>query len=201
MRCFQRKGKSDEFYKRVRRAGPLNREGKMREQGFTFIEVLVVIGIIAIFLVVSYPSILNTMEVRGLENATRGIQSYFQQAKLRAVENKTFYRVRFTQVNSAYWAYEMERAEWDGSEITWVKVGGAPRRDIPAKFVVTLTLPLDGADYVVDFSSLGTIANFVTGQLNSIVIQSPKLYRLGRMDLRVLNLFMGGSIQYLKQKS
>jgi prepilin-type N-terminal cleavage/methylation domain-containing protein len=200
MKCLRRKGKNDEFYESVRRAGPSRMERKMREQGFTFIEVLVVIAIIAIFLVVSYPSILNTMEVRGLENSARGIQSYLQQAKLRAVENKIFYRVRFTQVN-AYWAYEMERAEWDGAEITWVKVGGAPRRDIPAKFFVTITLPLDGADYVVDFSPLGTIANFVTGQLNSIVIQSPKLYRLGRMDLRVLNLFMGGSIQYLKQKS
>jgi prepilin-type N-terminal cleavage/methylation domain-containing protein len=168
--------------------------------GFTFIEIIVVVGIIGIFLVASFPSILNTMEARNLENAARRIQTYFQQTRNRAVDTKIIHRVRFTRITEtvpAYWTYDMERFQVDG---TWVKAEGAPRKAIPAKFAVTFALPADGADFVVDFSPVGSIVNFTT-DLNSITLQSPKLDRPGQMDQRVLNLFLGGSIQYLKQKS
>lgn len=166
--------------------------------GFTFIEIIVVIGIIGIFLAVSYPHILNTMETRNLENTARRIQTYFQQTKNRAVDVKVNHRVRFTRADTPYWTYDMERLQVDGS---WVKAEGAPRNIIPPKFAVTINLPADGADFIVEFSPLGTIENLATGQSHSIVLRSPKLNRPGQMDLRVLNLFMGGSIQYLKQKS
>lgn len=168
--------------------------------GFTFIEVIVVVGIIGIFLVASFPSILNTMESRNLENATRRIQTYFQQTRNRAVDTKIIHRVRFTRITDtspAYWTYDMEMFQVDG---TWVKAEAAPRKAIPAKFAVTIALPADGDDFIVDFSPVGSVVNF-TLNLNSITLQSPKLDRPGQMDQRVLNLFMGGSIQYLKQKS
>lgn len=168
--------------------------------GFTFIEVIVVVGIIGIFLVASFPSILNTMESRNLENNARRIQTYFQQTRNRAVDTKIIHRVRFTRITDvtpAYWTYDMEMFQADG---TWDKAEGAPRKAIPAKFAVTFALPGDGDDFIVDFSPVGSIVNF-TNALNSITLQSPKLDRPGQMDQRVLNLFMGGSIQYLKQKS
>ena len=171
--------------------------------GFTFIEVIVVVGIIGIFLVASFPSILNTMESRDLENNARRIQTYFQQTKNRAVDTKIIHRVRFTRITDtspAYWTYDMETFQLNG---TWIKTEGAPRKAIPFKFAVTLALPADGADFVVDFSPLGTIINLpvLANTQYSITLRSPKLDRPGQMDLRVLNLFMGGSIQYLKQKS
>lgn len=166
-------------------------------RGFTLIEVLVVIGIMGILLVASYPSILNTMEARNLENTTRQIQTYLQQTKLQAVSTKIVHRVRFYQVDGSYWAYEMERLEPDG---TWVRVPGPPRKTIPDRLNVTMTFPAAGADHVAVFSPLGTFPQFAINQ-NSIILQSPKLDRPGQMDERVLSIFMGGSIQYAKRKS
>jgi prepilin-type N-terminal cleavage/methylation domain-containing protein len=166
-------------------------------RGFTLIEVLIVIGIMGIFMVVSYPSILNTMAVRNLENATRQIQTYLQQAKLQAVSTRIVHRVRFTRVNDSYWAYEMERLQADG---TWIRALGTPRKTIPQRLNVTMTLPAVGADRVIIFSPVGTVANFAVNQ-NSIILQNPNLDRPDQMDERIISLFMGGSIQYSKRKS
>jgi prepilin-type N-terminal cleavage/methylation domain-containing protein len=170
---------------------------KRRSGGYTLIEVLVVLGIIGIFMLVSYPSIMNTLAVRNLENTSRQIQTYLQQAKLRAVDTKIIHRVRFYPADEGYWVYEMERLQVDG---TWVKVGSSPRKTIPGGFNVTISLPASGSDHIAIFSPVGTVVNFATGQ-NSIVLQSPKLDRPGQMDERVISLFMGGSIHYDKRKS
>jgi prepilin-type N-terminal cleavage/methylation domain-containing protein len=167
------------------------------ERGFTLIEILIVVGIMGIFMVVSYPSILNTMAVRNLENTTRQVQTFLQQTKLQAVSTRIPHRVRFTQVDGAYWAYDMERLQADG---TWVKALGAPRKAIPNRVNVTLDLPPLGADFVVTFSAVGTVANFAVDQ-NSIILRNPNLDRAGQMDERVISLFLGGSIQYSKRKS
>lgn len=166
-------------------------------RGFTLIEILVVVGIMGIFLVVSYPSILNVMAVRNLDNTTREVQTYLHQAKLRAVDTKIVHRVRFHQPEGTFWAYEIERLQVDG---TWVRVPGPPRKTVSRLFNVTVDLPVDGSDPVAIFSPLGSVANFAVGQ-NSIVLQSPKLDRPSQMDERVISLFMGGSIHYAKRKS
>jgi len=166
-------------------------------RGFTLIEILVVIGIMGIFLAVSYPSILNTMAVRNLDNATRQIQTYLHQTKLQAVSTKIVHRVRFTLDPAGYWVYEMERLQPNG---TWIRALGAPRKTISNRFNVTITLPLSGADHIAIFSPVGDVANFAVGQ-NTIVLQSPKLDRPDQMDERVISLFMGGSIQYTRRKS
>jgi prepilin-type N-terminal cleavage/methylation domain-containing protein len=170
---------------------------KRRSGGYTLIEVLVVLGIIGIFMLVSYPSIMNTLAVRNLENTTRQIQTYLQQTKLRAVDTKIIHRVRFYLADEGYWVYEMERIQVDG---TWVRVESSPRKAIPSGFNVTVSLPASGADRIAIFSPVGAVINFVAGQ-NAIVIQSPKLDREGQMDERVISLFMGGSIHYDKRKS
>ena len=167
------------------------------ERGFTLIEVLVVVGIMGIFMIVSYPSILNTMAVRSLENTTRQVQTFLQQTKLQAVSARIPHRVRFTRVDESFWAYDMERLQVDG---TWVKALGAPRKTIPNRVNVTLDLPPLGADFVVVFSAVGTVASFAVDQ-NSIILQNPNLDRPGQMDERVISLFLGGSIQYSKRKS
>lgn len=166
-------------------------------RGFTLIEVLVVVGILGIFMVVSYPSIINTMAVRNLDNATRQIQTFMHQTKLQAVSTKIVHRVRFTRVEGSYWAFDMERLQPDG---TWIKALGAPRKTISNLFTATIDLPLDGADPVAIFSPVGAVANFAVDQ-NTVVLRSPKLTRPGQMDERVISLFMGGSIQYAKRAS
>jgi prepilin-type N-terminal cleavage/methylation domain-containing protein len=165
--------------------------------GFTLIEVLIVVGIMGILLAVGYPSILNTMAVRNLENSTRQVQSYLQQAKLRAVDTKIVHRVRFYQADAGFWVYEMERLQVDG---TWIRVEGPPRKTISPRYNVTITLPTSGSDHIAIFTPVGSVANFAVDQ-NAIVIQSPKLLARGQWDERVISLFMGGSIQYAKRKS
>ena len=166
-------------------------------RGFTLIEILVVIGIMGIFMIVSYPSILNILAARNLENTTREIQTYLQQTKFQAVSTRIDHRVRFTWIDASYWAYDMERPQMDGP---WIKAKGAPRKTIPTLLNVTITFPAAGADHVAVFTPLGTFPQFAINQ-NSITLQSPKLDRPGQMDERVLSIFLGGSIQYAKRKS
>jgi prepilin-type N-terminal cleavage/methylation domain-containing protein len=166
-------------------------------RGFTLIEVLIVIGILGIFMIVSYPSVLNTMAVRNLENTTRQVQAFMQQTKLQAVSTRIPHRVRFTWVAGSYWAYDMERLQVDG---TWIKALGAPRKAIPNRLDVTITLPLSGADHIAIFSAVGAVSNFAVDQ-NTVVLRNPKLDRPDQMDERVISLYMGGSIQYSKRKS
>lgn len=166
-------------------------------RGFTLIEILIVVGIIGMFLVVSYPSVLNTLAVRNLENTARRVQTFLQQTKLQAVSTKIVHRVRFTRVDNSYWVFDMERLQPDG---TWIKALGAPRKSIPNGYNVRITLPLEGSDHIAIFSPVGAMVNFAANQ-NAIIIQSPKLDRPDQMDERVISVFMGGSIQYAKRKS
>jgi prepilin-type N-terminal cleavage/methylation domain-containing protein len=166
--------------------------------GFTLIEVLVVVGIMGILMLASYPSILNTMATRNLENTTRQIQTYLQQTKLQAVSTRIVHRVRFFQPDGTFWAYEMQELQPDG--LTFVTIPGPPRKTISNRLNVTITFPAVGADHVAVFSPLGTFPQFANNQ-NSITLQNPNLDRPGQMDERVLSIFMGGSIQYAKRKS
>ena len=165
--------------------------------GFTLIEVLIVLGIMGIFMLVSYPSIMNTMAARNLDNSTREIQTFMQQTKLRAVDTKIVHRVRFYLADEGYWVYEMERLQMDG---TWVRARErsaqghseqVKRHHVPAR--------LRGRPYRHLLPRRGL------RQLR----RQPELHRppesqarpAGQMDERVLSLFMGGSIHYAKRKS
>ncbi len=166
-------------------------------RGFTLIEIIVILGIMGIFMAVSYPNILKVMAVRNLENTSRQIQTYLQQTKLRAVDTKIVHRARFYLADGGFWAYEMQSLQMDG---TWARVGGAPRKTIPNRLTVTMSLPASGADRTVVFSPVGAVTNFAVNQ-NAIVLQDPNLDRPGQMDERVISLFMGGSIHYAKRES
>jgi prepilin-type N-terminal cleavage/methylation domain-containing protein len=174
-------------------------------RGFTLIEVLVILGIIGIFMVVSYPSVLNIMEVRNLENTAREVQTSLQQAKLRAVDTKINHRVRFFQpAGATYWAYEVERAQANltstPATVTWTRVPGSSTKVISNRYAVTISLPVDGSDPVAEFSPVGAMANFTVNQ-NTILIRSPKLTASNQMDERIVSLFLGGSIHYDKRRS
>ena len=168
--------------------------------GFTLIEVLLVLGILGIFMLVAYPNIMNTLATRNLDNATREIQTFLQQTKLQAVDARIAHRVRFYQPGGgATWAYVMESLQGGG---TWLRTPSSPIKTISTEFIVTFALPVDGTsgDPVAVFSSLGMFPQYAVGQ-NSVTLQSPKLLVKGRDDERVLTMYMGGAIQYLKRKS
>jgi prepilin-type N-terminal cleavage/methylation domain-containing protein len=172
--------------------------GKLRQQGYTFIEVLVVIGVLAIILAAFYPSIMNTLETRGIENSARDIQTTMQRAKFQAVKTKLNHRVGFLNDGSV-WLYFIEREDSPGA---WSTMPGFIRKEIPEKLIVSLNFPNVAGipSNGVEFSPLGFITNFDTS-LNSVSLQSDKLRRQGQPDLRVISVFAGGSIHYIKTGS
>ena len=172
--------------------------GKLRQRGFTFIEVIVVVGILGMILAALYPNIRNTLETRGIENSARSILTTMQRAKFQAVKTKLNHRVGFLDDNGV-WLYFIEREDTPG---TWSTMPGFIRKEIPDKLIVSLNFPdVTGVpDKGVIFSPLGFITNFDTN-LNSISLQSDTLRRQGQPDLRVVAVFAGGSVHYIKTGS
>jgi len=91
------------LFKRYLQKGPYGVKQAMiekkefnRQQGVTLLETLVVLALLGMVLAWSFPSILNTLETRNLENTAREILTIFQRAKYLAVEEKAPYRVRMT---------------------------------------------------------------------------------------------------------
>jgi type II secretion system protein H len=161
----------------------------MRERGFTLIEVLLVVAIIGILTLISYPSIKNSLETRGLENEAREILTTLQQAKFQAVKFKLNHRVSFDD-SLGYWVYFIER---EVSYNNWVEVPGTIRKSIPDKFTVTINLP----SQLLIFSPLGFVLNYSTTQ-HDISLQSPAIQRQGQPSTRTIVIYAGGSIQYTK---
>jgi prepilin-type N-terminal cleavage/methylation domain-containing protein len=161
----------------------------MKERGFTLIETLVVIAIIGIIMLMAYPNIRNSMEMRGLENEAREILTTLQQAKFQAVRTKLNHRVNFDN-SLGYWVYYIEQ---EVSFNNWVEVSGTVRKSIPNKLTTTVNLPAQ----VVVFSPLGFVLNYNMAQ-HDISVQSPNIQRQGQPSTRTIVIYAGGSIQYTK---
>ncbi len=167
-------------------------------KGYTFIEVLVVIGILGLILAALYPSIMNTLETRGLENKARDILTTMQQAKFQAVKTKLNHRVGFLY-DGQVWCYFIEREVTPG---TWNTLPGFIRKEIPTKFNTLINYPdvAGTPDKGIVFSPIGFVSNFDTNQ-NTLNLQSDKLKGYGQPDLRVITVYAGGSVQYLRTGS
>jgi len=163
-----------------------------REQGITLLETLVVLALLGMVMAWSFPSILNTLETRNLENAARDILTVLQRTKYLAVEEKVPYRVRFFNDNGP-WQYVIEAESSPGN---WITTPGFVPKTISTKFNVTVNLPSD----IITFSSMGFITDFDTTQ-NSVTIQSPKLSGYNQPDLRLVSVFAGGSVRYEESQS
>ncbi len=175
-----------------------NKMGKFRQRGYTFIEVIVVVGILGMILAALYPSVMNTLETRGIENSARNILTTMQRAKFQAVRTKINHRVGFLD-DGGIWYYFIEREDTPG---TWSTIPGFVRKEIPEKLIVALNFPdITGVPSKgIVFSPLGFITNFDTN-LNNISLQSDKLRRMGQPDLRVVAVFAGGSVHLIKTGS
>lgn len=161
----------------------------LSRKGFTLVEIMVAIAIIGIMAIVFTPNIINTLETRRLENSAREILTNLQRAKFQAVKTKLNHRVRFESV-SVGWVFSIERLD---SSAEWNTIPGFIRKTIPSHLNVNVDFP----DQVVEFSPLGLVSNF-SSQQNSITLQSTKLQSYGQPDERIISVFAGGSIQYIK---
>jgi len=168
----------------------------MKKEGFTFIEIIVVLGIIGILLAASYPSILNVLENRALDSAARDLLTTLEAARYTAVNEKVDCRVRFFQENNE-WRYLVETEETPG---TWTVVPKFIKKTLPPKFKPQIQLP---ANMSIIFSPLGLVSNFdfTSAQNFRIILQSAKLKSLAQDDQRIITIYAGGSIGYKKAKS
>ena len=162
------------------------------KRGISLVEMLIVVGIIGIMAAILYPSIMNSMETREFENSARDIQSTLQRAKFQAVKTKLNHRVRFVK-GTAGWEFFIE------SEVTqnnWNLMNGFIKKVVSPKFAVTVNFP----DQVVVFSPLGVVLNF-DPQQNSLIIKSPKLEDYNQPDQRIICVYAGGSVHFIKAES
>jgi type II secretion system protein H len=163
------------------------------ERGFTLLEVLVVVAIMGMLTVAMFPSIMNSLETRNLDNQARDIQTTLEQARYRAVTDKIHYRVRFGQV-SGEWRMFLESQDAAG---VWTRVAGFLTKAISSRFVVTLSLPSSQA---VEFTPLGIVEGYDSTH-NSLTVQSLRLKAKRQPDLRILTVFGGGTVSYVRSKS
>lgn len=163
-----------------------------RTRGFSVIEMLVVVAIIGLLMVMSFPSILNTLETRSLESSAREVLTTVQAVKFQAVRTKLNHRLVFTHVGGT-WQFVPER---EGSPGVWTRLPGAVAKTIPPKFNVTVNLP----SQIIAFTALGHVANYLNTQ-NTVTIQSDKLDGYNKDDQRTVSIFLGGSVQYAKSRS
>jgi prepilin-type N-terminal cleavage/methylation domain-containing protein len=170
----------------------IKRKNQYFPQGFTMIEAMVVIAIIGVIALAVYPSIQNTLQVRMLENSAKDVLTTMEQAKFQAVKTKLNHRIRFQQRNTI-WYFFIEQETALG---VWGKMSGFVDKSIPPQFNVTMSLQ----NQTVEFSPLGLVLNFVTAN-NSVTLQSNKLLGYNRDDQRIINVYAGGSIQYVKARS
>lgn len=167
-------------------------ERPMTRKGLSVLEILLVIAIIGALTVLFYPRVMNTQEKRELDNAARDVLSTLQKAKFQAVKTKINHRVSFVN-NTGSWVFTIEKQD---NQSQWNEMQGFMKKTISSKYVVTVSFP----GQAVVFSPLGFIANFSSSQ-NSITLQSPKLKSYDQPDLRIISVFAGGSVQYMKSQS
>ncbi len=160
-------------------------------KGFSLIEILVALGVMALLSVILIPNIMNSLETRSLENTARGIYSTVQRAKFLAVRDKMNHRVQFVS-GSGHWEFFIQREE---ALDNWTLLPGFVNKIISSRFNVTVNLPNADSGVAVEFSQLGFVANFDAGQ-NSIVVQSEKLRGNNQPDRREVIVFRGGSLRY-----
>lgn len=161
-------------------------------KGFSLTEMVIVVGIIGCMALAFYPSINNTLEIRKLDNSAREIQTTLQRAKFQAVKTRLNHRVRFLP-QGGNWFFIIER---EASPSSWILLPGTMRKAISSDFYVTVNFPNNR----IEFSPLGFVSNFSSSQ-SRITLKSEKLEARSQPDLRILQIFAGGSIRYIKLES
>ena len=162
-------------------------------KGYTLIQVLVAIAVIGVIGLAVAPQIMNSLELRTLENSALEVVSNMERAKFHAIKTKLNHRIRFDN-STGDWLMLMEQETSAG---TWDEVPGYVPKPLSQKFNLTFNLP---ADLSVVFSPTGLVVNYEAAN-HSIVMQSDRMARNDQPDQREIIFYFGGSVRYIKSSS
>jgi prepilin-type N-terminal cleavage/methylation domain-containing protein len=91
--------------------------GKFNKQGFTLIELVLVIALIGIALLLAVPSLRDTLNEDELKKASRQIIGLERKLRVEAVRDQIDYILCFDLPNSAYWVIDADMTPEKQSEI------------------------------------------------------------------------------------
>jgi Tfp pilus assembly protein FimT len=95
--------------------------GKQMDRGFSLLEAVIVVGLVAIIVAVSVPTLYRSYQSYRAQTAVERITMNLRFARLAAVEKRIFYRVVIDESNDTY-QIQMNKAK-DGT--TWVRYKNA----------------------------------------------------------------------------
>jgi prepilin-type N-terminal cleavage/methylation domain-containing protein len=167
---------------------------KTCRKGYTLIEVLVAVAVIGAIALVVSPNLINSLEVRSLENTVRDMMITMERAKFLAIKTKLNHRVLFDN-STGPWTMQIQQ---ETATSVWDDVLGYVEKSIPAKLNLTLNLP--SGDLSVVFTPTGIVSNYDKAS-HSVVLQSDRIKRYQLPDQRELIFYFGGSMRFVKSSS
>ena len=167
---------------------------KTRREGYTLIQVLVAVAVMGVIALVVSPNLINSLEVRALENTVRDMMITMERAKFLAIKTKLNHRVLFDNSNGP-WTMKIQQ---ETASAVWDDVTGQVTKSIPSKFNLTLNLP--SGDLSVVYTPTGIVSNYDTVN-HSMVLQSDLIKRHQLPDQREVVFYFGGSMRFIKSSS
>jgi len=167
---------------------------KTDRKGYTLIQVLVAVAVIGVVSLVVSPNLINSMEVRALENTVRDMMITMERAKFMAIKTKLNHRVLFDNSNGP-WTMQIQQ---ETASAVWDEVQGYVTKTIPAKFNLTLNLP--SGDLSVVYTPTGIVKNYDLAS-HSVILQSDRVKHYQLPDQREVVFYFGGSMRFVKSSS
>jgi Tfp pilus assembly protein FimT len=167
---------------------------KRGKRGFTTLEIVIVLGVIAAMAFLVTPNILNSLKTRTLQSVGKEILMDLNKAKIQAIKTKLNHRLRFIQETEG-WSYLIER---ENLPTQWSVIQGFVKKFIPTQYTTTVNLP----NQTVIYNALGIVLNFDPSQ-NSVSFHDPEIaryddaQRTGTLVTDVLiSVYFGGALNY-----
>jgi len=167
---------------------------KTCRKGYTLIQILVAVAVLGVIGLAVSPNMINSLEVRALENTVRDMMITMERAKFQAIRTKLNHRVLFDNATGAW----TMRIQQETASSVWEDILGQVEKSIPAKFNLTLNLP--SGDLSVVFTPTGLVSNYDAVN-HSVVLQSDRIKNYSLPDQRELFFYYGGSMRFVKSSS